>query len=370
MAFTVLQVLPALESGGVERGTLEIAGALVAAGHRALVVSAGGSLVPALIALGAEHITLPVGAKSLATLSLVAPLRQLLARERVDILHVRSRLPAWIAWLAWRKMNPAIRPRLVTTVHGLYRVGRYSAVMTKGERVIAVSETVRRYLLDNYPRLDPGRIRVIHRGVDPARFPHGYCPSPEWLTKWWQTYPPPAEGYTLVLAGRITRLKGHDDFLTLMAVLRDRGLTVQGLIVGTQDPRKQRYREQLCRQIDRLNLTDQIFFTGPRSDIREVYAAADLVVSLSSQPESFGRTVLEALSLGIPVLGYDHGGVGEILTALYPAGRVPLGNQQELAEKAMTLLQHPPPVPNSTAFPLATMLEQTLELYQELAMSH
>ena len=152
---TVVQILPALQSGGVERGTLEVAGALVHAGHRSIVVSAGGSLVRELVASGSEHISLPVGRKSLLTLL------------HVDILHARSRLPAWIAWLAWRGMPPQERPHFVTTVHGLYSVNRYSAIMTRGERVIAVSDTARQYILDNYSEVNPGSVVTIFRGVSP-----------------------------------------------------------------------------------------------------------------------------------------------------------------------------------------------------------
>ncbi len=114
---TVLQVLPELEGGGVERGTLEVAQALVDAGHRSLVLSGGGRMVPALTAAGSEHICWPVGKKSLLTLRFVLRLRRLLDAQRVDILHMRSRVPAWVAWLAWRGMDPARRPRLVSTVH-------------------------------------------------------------------------------------------------------------------------------------------------------------------------------------------------------------------------------------------------------------
>ncbi|MDO9008504.1 MAG: glycosyltransferase, partial [Thiobacillus sp.] len=148
---TVLQLLPALESGGVERGTLEIAQALVARGHRALVMSAGGRQVSSLVAAGGEHFTWAIGRKRFKTLLLVGKLRKFLLEQKVDILHARSRVPAWIAYLAWRGMNPATRPRFITTVHGLYGVNRYSGIMTRGERVIAVSNTVRDYILREYP---------------------------------------------------------------------------------------------------------------------------------------------------------------------------------------------------------------------------
>ena len=204
---TVMQVLPALHSGGVERGTLEVAGALVQAGHRSVVVSAGGRLVESLLAGGSEHIYLPVGRKSLRALLEVRRLRRMLREEQVDIVHARSRLPAWIVWLAWRGLPAAQRPRFVTTVHGLYSVNRYSAVMTRGERIIAVSDTARRYILDNYPDVDPQRVVTIHRGVDRAEFPRDYHPDTAWLDTWYAEYPLLRKRKVLTLPGRLTRLK-------------------------------------------------------------------------------------------------------------------------------------------------------------------
>ena len=166
---TVVQLLPALESGGVERGTLEVGKALVDSGHRSIVVSSGGRLVEQLVANGSVHVTMPLGKKSLFTLLQVGRLRRFLREEQVDILHARSRMPAWIGWLAWRGMPVAQRPHFVTTVHGLYSVNAYSRIMTRGERVIAVSDTARRYILDNYPDVDPRRVVTIHRGVGSGR---------------------------------------------------------------------------------------------------------------------------------------------------------------------------------------------------------
>ena len=168
---TVVQLLPAMEAGGVERSTLEIAEALVRAGHRAIVVSKGGRLLPALQATGAEHIQLDIGAKSFATLARAGALRRILVDAGADIVHARSRLPAWLGRWALRGIPEANRPRWVTTMHGLNSPSRYSAVMASGERVICVSRAVRDYLLRHYPRTDPGRLRVIERGIDPARFP-------------------------------------------------------------------------------------------------------------------------------------------------------------------------------------------------------
>ncbi len=168
---TVVQLLPALCSGGVERSTLEVAAALVQAGHRAIVVSAGGPLVAFLLSIGAEHITLDIGRKSLLTLRHIAALRRLFAQLRPDIVHARSRLPAWLTWYALHGLFFSPKPRFVTTVHGLNAPNPYSAVMTYGERVICVSNVVHDYVLRHYRRTDPQRLRTIPRGVDACQVP-------------------------------------------------------------------------------------------------------------------------------------------------------------------------------------------------------
>jgi len=363
---TVLQVLPSLEGGGVERGTLEVAAELVRQGHRSLVISTGGRLVATLERGGSHHFSWPLGRKSLSTFRFVRPLRRFLMEQRVDIVHVRSRMPAWVVWLAWRGMDPASRPRLVTTVHGLYSVSPYSAVMTRGERVIAVSETVIRYIRENYPQTAPERIRLIHRGVDREAFPFGYLPAQGWQAAWYDANPRFSDARVLTLAGRLTRLKGHQEFIRLIHALRSRGLEVQGLLVGGVDPRRRRYAAELEGLVSQLGLKEHIVFTGHREDIKEIYACSDLVFSLSGKPESFGRTVVEALSMGIPVIGYDHGGVGEMLARLFPEGRVPLHDPERLLEKAVEFLGSPPRVPRSDEFTLQSMLDKTLSLYQEL----
>ena len=178
---TIVQMLPALESGGVERGTLEIARALVQQGHRSIVISTGGRMVSQLEAEGSEHIPWAISKRShLFALRYVRKLRDLCRGERVDIVHVRSRHPAWVAWLAWRGMPVDARPRFITTAHGLYSVNAYSAVMARGERVIAISNTVRDYLLHNYSRLvRPESIEVIYRGIDPREYHPQFRPSPD-----------------------------------------------------------------------------------------------------------------------------------------------------------------------------------------------
>ncbi len=352
-----------MAGGGVERGTVEIARALVDAGHEAIVVSAGGRLVRQLDAIGARHVAWPLGRKHPTTLLAASAFRAWLQREKPAILHARSRLPAWVSWLAWRSMG-ATRPRFVTTVHGLYSVSRYSAVMTRAERVIAVSDTAERYVLANYPRAHRDRLRVIYRGVDQALYHRGFQPSARWREDWFRAHPQLIGKRVVLLPGRITRLKGHFDFIAMLERLRERYPDVAGLLVGDVDPKHVAYAAAIRERAPTLTVL------GHRNDLREIMAMSVAVVSLSTRPESFGRTVLEALSLGIPVVGYDHGGVGEILGKLLPQGRAVPGDSKDAAAKLEHVLEDPAAARGAVRdhdFDVHRMCAETLALYAELA---
>lgn len=367
---TVVQLLPALHSGGVERSTLEIAEALVGAGHRAVVVSAGGRLVPTLEACGAEHIALDIGRKSPLTFRHVRRLRALFADVDADIVHARSRLPAWLGWFALRGMPVARRPRFVTTVHGLNSPSRYSAIMTRGERVICVSRTVRDYVLHHYPRTDPATLRVIPRGIDPAAFPLAPWPDRAARARIAAEHPALAgDGPLLLLPGRGTRLKGHADAIALLAALRTEGLDARLWMPGAREPGREAYVRELEAEAQRVGVASALAMTAPTAAIAEAYAAADLVLQVSRKPESFGRTVIEALSVGRPVVGWDHGGVGELLRTLQPAGAVSTFDTDALQATARALLSAGPAVTMPQRlqdYSLAAMQAATLACYDDL----
>jgi len=362
----ILQILPELNAGGVERGTLELGQYLTEAGHESLVVSHGGRLVGQLESEGSRHLTLPVHRKRLGSLRHVKVLRELFTTERPNIVHARSRVPAWLAWLALQKMPQPDRPRFVTTVHGFYSVNPYSRIMTRGERVICVSESVRNYVLANYPKVSETRLTVIHRGVAPGVFPHGYTPPDEWRSAWESEHPRLSNTFLITLPARITRWKGQLDFVRLIAALRTRGLPAHGLLVGEPHPRKIEFLDEVKRSIEAADLQAHITFAGHRGDLREIMAISNVVVSCSTDPEAFGRVTLEALSLGRPVAGYDHGGVHEQLDALLPEGKIPVGDYGAMAERLAAWHDNPPLPARENPFTLEAMLSSTIGLYHNL----
>ena len=360
---SILQVLPALNMGGVERGTLEIGRALVAAGYQSTVLSNGGPMVTQLIAEGSDHITLPVHRKSLVSLKLVRPLRELL--QNYDLVHVRSRLPAWLIYLAWRGMPQHARPRLVSTVHGRYSVNKYSAVMTKGEIVIAISENVRDYILQNYPNVPAERIQLIHRGVDPLSFPRDYQPTSEWLTNWRQQHSQLIGRNLLALPGRVSRWKGHETFLRLIANLKE-DPDIHGLVIGGAEKKQQRFLHQLHELTRQLGIENRVTFLGARQDIREVMSQCSIIYNLSTQPEPFGRTMIEALSLGKRVVAWAYGGAAESVGEIFPQGLVPSADEAALAAKTKSLLADDSAQPLTNTFVLERMQQQTVKVYEDL----
>lgn len=365
----VVQFVPNLESGGVERGTLEIAQALVDAGHESHVVSNGGRMVDELTRQGSTHHPWALHRKTPATLLKVAALRRWLENLQPDIIHVRSRMPAWVVWLAWRKMNPATRPRLVTTLHGLHSVSWYSKIMGKGERVIAVSKTAERYLLEHCG-VSQQNVRLIYRGAEPSAFPRGYEPSEPWQQAWQAEFPQLKDKRLICLPGRLSRLKAHHHLITLLHRLKTTGVSdVAGLIVGGKDPAHQAYFDELQRQMAAAGVSKDIVFTGHRTDMREIYAMSSVVLAVSNKAESFGRTALEPLCIGTPVVGFDVGGVGEILAVMFPQGRVPNQDSEALfTAVASVLADRSATVAENTEFLLSNMCHQTLQTYAELLL--
>jgi glycosyltransferase involved in cell wall biosynthesis len=246
-------------------------------------------------------------------------------------------------------------------------VNAYSAVMMKGEQLIAVSDVAREYVLKNYPAVDPARIHVIHRGVDPALFPGGFTPRDACLADWYRRYPQLQNRFVITLPGRVGRRKGVFDFISIIADLKRSGHAVHGLIVGEIAQRDRKLAGQLEKAATAAGITDAISCTGFREDIREVMSVSNVIVSLSQHPESYGRTVNEALSLGTPVVGYAHGGVGEQLARHFPVGAVSPGDRSAVVECLKGWVEVAPEMREVQPFLLQDMLQDTLALYEQLA---
>lgn len=364
----IMHLLPSLSSGGVEQVVLELCEGLCAAGVENVVVSAGGSMVSAIEATGARHISRPIGKKSIFTLLQVGHTARLIREEKPDILHLHSRVPAWVGHLAARRIPAAERPAIVSSFHGFHSVNAYSAIMARGERVIAVSRCMREHILTNYPQCPEESIVVIPNSVDATRFNPAYKPSEAWLEKWHADYPELQGKYTLCLPGRITRLKGATHLGPILRQLNSRGIPAHAVIVGETKKGKESYRDEVQAGFEAEGVADCVTWTGHRRDLGDVLCVCDVTLSLTLQPESFGKTTLEALSLGRPVAGYEHGGVGEQLEQFLPDGMVAACDADAMArllEKWYT--ERPTPrTPVPAPYRREDMIQAHIDLYQGL----
>jgi len=311
--FTLLQVVPELETGGAEQSALEIARAVVQAGGRALVASRGGRMVARLEAEGGELEAIPAHSKNpLVILGNAARLVDLIRREKVSLVHARSRAPAFSAlWAA-----QATRTPFVATYHGIYKARSglkrwYNAVMTRGDLVIANSEYTRAHVLAEHG-LDPARVIAIPRGVDLKRFdPDHIAPERvEALREAWGIAP--GEGRTkILLAGRLTRIKGHLTIIEAAARLKAQGRRDLLILFAGDDQGRSDYRQELEAAIGQAGLADEIRLVGHCDDMPAAFVLADLAILPTTVPESFGRAAVEPQAMGRPVIAAAHGGTLE-----------------------------------------------------------
>lgn len=325
----VLQVLPALVTGGAERGAIDMAAALHQAGGTPLVASAGGPMARELERWRVPHFRLPLESKNPAVmLRNVDRLSRIIREHDVDIVHARSRAPAWSALGAARRTGVPF----MTTFHAPYNFdGKlkrfYNSVMAKGDRVIAISEFIRDHILASY-EIDPARIRVIHRGIDINNFSPDRV-SPERVIQLAKAWRLPDGHKVVMLPGRLTRWKGQTVLIDALAKLGRRDILC--LMVGS-DQGRTGYRQELEEQTKRLGLEGVVRLVDHCNDMPAAYMLADVVVSASSDPEAFGRVIVEAQAMGRPVIVTNHGAVRETVIAGETAWAVPPNDADALAE--------------------------------------
>ncbi|MES1156260.1 MAG: glycosyltransferase family 4 protein [Alphaproteobacteria bacterium] len=332
--YSVLQVTPALDTGGVERTTIELAEAIKRAGGLALVASAGGRLEPELAAAGGELVRLPVDSKNPITVWLNAGRLARVAKKReINIIHARSRAPGWSAFIAARRLNLPF----VTTYHGIYTANNpvkrfYNSVMAKGDIVIANSEYTRDHVLKEY-KLDPERVVAIPRGVDIGRFDSEKV-SPLQVAAMRQAWglTPNDKRFVLILPARLTRWKGQRVLIEAMARINTtRPGAVKAILAGDAQGRRG-YEQELKATIMASGLREHVAIVGHIRQMEVALAAADAAVLPSVQPEAFGRGAVEAQAMARPVIAAAHGGLSETVVQGQTGLLVPPNDSRALAD--------------------------------------
>lgn len=366
---TIVQMVPELNVGGVEEVVLDAARGYVARGHRSIVISNGGRLVPRLVAEGTIHHALPVHRKRLGTiLALIPKVARMLRASHADVVHARSRVPAWIGYHAAHRAGVPF----VTTVHGFYSPHFFSRIMVRGDRVIAVSRAVAEYAKASLDA-DPARLRLVPEGIDADRMDLGW--NPDRIAAGRRALGLRPGDAVAAIIGRITALKGHPVFLDGMAALLREVPDVTALVVGAA-PEGRPHGEALQARAARLGIADRVVFTGARDDVPELLQLCDVVVSCSTRPESFGRTLVEAMAAGRPVVATAHGGALDIVDDGVTGRLVPPERPDLLARALAGILAAPDRGRAMGAagrervrerFTVDRMVDETLAVYREVA---
>ena len=352
----IVHLVPEMQQGGVETVVAALNRELVKAGHTSTVISNGGIMARQIESDGGRHITLDVCSKNpLTFLYRVSELRRLVSDLRPSVVHAHSRVPAWLAWRANRKRGLPF----VTTVHGFNSISKYSEIMTKGDRVICVSNPVKAYIQQHY-KTPEAKIRVIHPGLEPEAFDPDQI-TQERIDRVKQRYG--LDGKKVVSSiGRITELKDYETFIRAFAMAFKEDPDLRGLIVGHVRKDKQEHLRHLEQLINTLDLGDTVHIATDLTDMQAVYAASTLVVSCSKKPESFGLTLIEALAMNTPVIATRHGGPLDIIQEGLNGWFFEPGSSEELAR----LLDRLPPLTQSV------FRDQTLQRFavNRMALQH
>lgn len=357
---TVVQLLPELNEGGVERGAVELSRELVKRGYDSIVISNGGKLVEQLEKDGAKHIKCDVCSKNILTAPLrINRLKKIIKEINPDILHYRSRVPGWMVYFADKKLGIPT----VSTVHGYNSVSFYSEIMTKGDRVICVSNSIKEYIKTHY-HTNEKKITVIPRGVDLKKFDPNNLDM-DFIKDFKKEFDL-KDKFIISTVGRITQLKDLETFIKAVKLVKSSLPNSIGLIVGGVREDKKEYFNSLKNLSNSLKAP--IKFTGSQNKVAEIYSLSNVVVSSSKKPESFGRSVAEALALNSPVVASKHGGVLDIIQENKNGCFFNTGDEKELANKIIKgkelkfdgfdyIKKH---------FSLERMVDKTVEVYEDL----
>lgn len=339
---TVLQIIPDLNEGGAERTTIEVAEAIVEAGGNALVASQGGTLEDVLREVGGQLIRLPLSTKNLINLrSNARRIEKIISSNKVDLVHARSRAPAWSARWATRSN----RTKFVTTYHGAYSSNnflktKYNSVMASGDRVIANSKWIADHIIQVH-KIELSRLVVIPRGVDLDIFdPSNIIDDRiQLIKKAWKVDFQREDVTIILLPGRFSSWKGHLFAIDALTELPKEILNKIVLVFAGDHQRKQRYARKIKEKISKFGLENHVRFGGHTKDMPAAYLSSDIVLTPSIRPEAFGRTAAEAGAMGRPVIACDHGGAREVIQANISGLTVSPNDRVELSNAICSLLK-------------------------------
>ena len=355
----ILKLVPALDQGGVERGTVDLSREFVKKGHSVFVVSNGGRLVKELRGSGATHIKLPVHKKDPSIILRILDLTKLIRSKKISVVHASSRVPAWIGFFACKLTATPF----VTSCHGFYSKHFLSRIMGWGNPVIVISKSVEEMMIRDF-NVPKERLRLVYRGLDVGRYEYDQS-----------KYERDNGKYIVVNIARITPIKGQYEFIRAMKIVKDKfNKDVKVWIVGSVDINKEGYLHKLSSLVKELDMTDNVRFFGLINDVGSMFKEADCLVLSSNVPEGFGRTVIEAGATGTACCASGIGGVTEIIENGISGILFPPADEEKMADAIIKMLSNRNLSKACAAnlhakvekdFTLEKMAAHTLDAYQE-----
>ena len=328
--YSVLQVLPHLNSGGLVSGAIEVSEALQKSGMRSFVASEGGRREREITRTGGKVFNFSLGSKNPLIIFLnIYKLSRIIKKYKINIIHARSRAPAWSAYFAAKKMGIPF----VATFHGTYSIQnnlkkKYNSIMVKADKVIAISSFINKHILSNY-KVDQEKVVTVYRGINIEKYDYLKV-SNERLIAFSKKFNIPEDSFVILLPGRITRWKGH--ILLIEAISKLKRSDIICLFVGDLQGRN-KYFAELNKTIDKFKLKNNFRIIANQSDMSAIYKLSDVVVSASLEPEAFGRVVAEAQAMGRPTVAVNHGGGPEIIIDGETGWLFRPGDANDLADK-------------------------------------
>ncbi len=370
----VLQVLPELEMGGVELGTIEIASELQKQGIKNFVASQGGRLTADLAKMKVKHFSLPLKTKNIFKMRKNAnELAKLIKDNGINIVHARSRAPAWSAYWAAKKAGV----HYMTTFHGTYGLGPwgikkiYNKVMTLGERVIVISNHIKNHVLQHY-KVDENKLRLVHRCVDVEKFSPDLV-SQERIIKATKEYHLPEDKPVLTLIGRITRWKGQHLLVEALSKMKNKNYYC---VIAGDDQGRVNYVDEIKELATKYRLKNRVGFYGKVLDPQALMQASTVVLSTAIEPEAFGRISVEGQAMGKIVVASDIGGSLDTITdgvtgKLFKSGNaISLANALDwslkLSEEEKKKIANAAKKNAKDNFTKQIMCDKTIAVYREL----
>ncbi|MBN1353452.1 MAG: glycosyltransferase family 4 protein [Candidatus Omnitrophica bacterium] len=360
----ILHLVPALEAGGVETGTVDLALSLKKSGETVIVVSSGGKLVRDLENNGISHIKLPINRKSLFTLFLIPRIISLIKINRIDVVHASSRVPAWVGFFACKCTNIPF----VTSCHGFYSKNIFSYIMGRGDRVMVISKAIEKRMTEGF-RVPARKIRLVYRGLDLTKY--SYCAD---------KYENSAKNaYVVINIGRLTPVKGQYEFIKAMKRVTDKVKNTEAWIAGNPERNNKSYLHKLKNLAEKLGIEGSIKFLGHRDDVYDLLKKADCLVLSTVIPEGFGRVLIEAGAAGTACCASNTGGIKEIIEDNVTGLLFPPGDEAGMADTIIKMLGNPRLCGQYAKnlrkrveeyFNLEQMAQKTLAVYKEVAKNN